>query len=234
MTSENLNIINWDNVFKHSKTFQESKPVKWVFVEDFFVNDFYEKLYETYPKKDDSWRFVSRDDKSAYRKEWGTRKPGEVSMDEEDTNFSKSWNQFYHYLFSNEFISNMKKFSNVPINKVKVFDFMLLTKGGYQQPHIHNSGPSTVIMMLYFNKNWKKGEPGGTYITPEDDESKMIFEPYNLNNSSIIFHDGPQAGHGVRYVSKDVERRAIQIYLEEYSPETGWNVYPKNTELKEI
>ena len=55
MTSKNLNIVNWDNVFKHSKTFQDGKPVKWVFVEDFFVNDFYEKLYETYPKKDDSW-----------------------------------------------------------------------------------------------------------------------------------------------------------------------------------
>ena len=30
MTSENLNIINWDNVFKHSKTFQESKGPCWL------------------------------------------------------------------------------------------------------------------------------------------------------------------------------------------------------------
>jgi len=52
----------------------------------------------------------------------------------------------------------------------------------------------------------------------------MIFEPYNLDNSAIIFHDGPHAGHGVRYITKDVERRAIQIYLEEYSPETGLSV----------
>jgi len=232
MTSEN--IVNWDNVFKHSKTFQENSPIKWIFVEDFFTKKFYEELYETYPKKDDSWIFVSSEDKSAYRKNWGKRKPGDVSVYEKDTRYSESWNKFYHYLFSDEFLSNMKKFSNIPINKVKTFSFMLITKNGYQQPHIHNAGPSTLILMLYFNKNWKKGDPGGTYISPEEDESKIIFEPHNLNNSAMIFHDGPKAGHGVRYVSKDVERRAIQIYLEEYSPETGWNVYPKNTELKEI
>ena len=53
MTSEN--IVNWDNVFKHSKTFQENSPIKWIFVEDFFTKKFYEELYETYPKKDDSF-----------------------------------------------------------------------------------------------------------------------------------------------------------------------------------
>ena len=111
---------------------------------------------------------------------------------------------------------------------------MLLTRGGYQLPHIHNVGPSTLILMIYFSKNWKKGDPGGTYITTEEDESKMIFEPYNLDNTAIILHDGPHAGHGVRYVTKDVERRAIQIYLEKYSPETGWSTYPIKRELREI
>ena len=57
---ENSNIINWENVFAHSKTFQEQKPAKWVFIEEFFVRDFYEKLYETYPKKDDS-KTITRD-----------------------------------------------------------------------------------------------------------------------------------------------------------------------------
>ena len=88
--------------------------------------------------------------------------------------------------------------------------------------------------MIYFSKNWKKGDPGGTYVTPEEDESKMIFEPYNLDNTAIAFHDGPHAGHGARYITKDVERRAIQIYLEEYSPETGWSAHPIKRELKEI
>ena len=49
-----------------------------------------------------------------------------------------------------------------------------------------------------------------------------------------IFHDGPHAGHGVRYITKDVERRAIQIYLEKYSSETGWSAYPIKRELQEI
>ena len=50
----------------------------------------------------------------------------------------------------------------------------------------------------------------------------------------MIFHDGPQAGHGVRYIEKDVERRGVQIYLEKYSPEEGWSAYPIKRELREI
>ena len=159
-----------------------------------------------------------------------------LQTDVEDSNFSESWNQFHHYLFSEEFTSNIRKFSGVPVNRVKQFcDLLLLTRGGYQLPHIHNVGPSTLIlMMLYFSKNWKKGDPGGTYVTTEEDESKMVFEPYNLDNTAVIFHDGPHAGHGARYITKDVERRAIQIYLEKYSSETGWSAYPIKRELQEI
>ena len=232
--TKNLNIINWENVLPHSKSFQDQKPTKWIFLEEFFVRDFYEKLYETYPKKDESWFFESTDDKSAYRKWWGGEHAQDIATDVKDTNFSESWNQFHHYLFSDEFVSNIRKFSNVPVNRVKSFGFMLLTRGGYQLPHIHNVGSSTLIMMLYFSKNWKKGDPGGTYVTTEEDESKMVFEPYNLDNTAVIFHDGPHAGHGARYITKDVERRAIQIYLEKYSPETGWSAYPIKRELREI
>jgi hypothetical protein len=222
MTAENPKIINWENVFSQTSIFQTQKPTKWAFLEEFFARDFYEKLYETYPKKDDSWYFESSNDTN------------EVATDLKDPNFSESWNEFYHYLFSDEFLSNIRKFSGVPVNRVKDFTFMLLTRGGYQLPHIHNVGPSTLILMVYFTKNWKKGDPGGTYVTPEEDESKMVFEPYNLDNSVLIFHDGPKAGHGVRYVTKDVERRAVQIYLEKYSPETGWSADPIKQELKEI
>jgi len=232
--TKNLNIINWENVLPHSKTFQDQKPTKWAFIEEFFVRDFYEKLYETYPKKDDSWFFETSNDKSAYRKWWAEENANDIPSDVEDPNFSEHWNTFHRYLFSDEFLANIRKFSGVPVTKVKTLGFMLLTRGGYQLPHIHNVGPSTLILMLYFTKNWNKGDPGGTYITPEEDESKMIFEPYNLDNSAIIFHDGPHAGHGVRYITKDVERKAIQIYLEKYSPETGWSANPIKRELKEI
>jgi hypothetical protein len=157
-----------------------------------------------------------------------------VSTDVEDPSFSESWNQFHHYLFSDEFISNVRKFSGVPVNRLKYFTFALKPKGGYQLAHIHNVGPSTLILVIYFNKNWKKGDPGGTYISPEEDESKMIFEPYNLDNTAMIFHDGPHAAHGSRYITKDVERRAVQIYLEKYSPDTGWSGDPKERKLREI
>ena len=61
---------------------------------------FYEKLYETYPKKDESWFFESTDDKSAYRKWWGADHTEHIDTDIEDTSFSESWNQFHSYLFS--------------------------------------------------------------------------------------------------------------------------------------
>ena len=130
--------------------------------------------------------------------------------------------------------SNIRKFSGVPVNRLKEYSFRLLTRGGYQLPHIHNVGPSTMILMLFFSKNWKKGDPGGTYLTPEEDESKMIFEPYNLDNTAVVFQDGPHAGHGVRLIEKDVERRAIQVYLEGYNPDSGWTSHQIKHELKEI
>ena len=260
--TKNLNIINWENVFAHSKTFQEQKPAKWVFIEEFFVRDFYEKLYETYPKKDDSktinitnhhlidpselatgggtnWSYQATNEANAYRKWWTggssliQQKPTPDRGFVEDPTFSESWNQLYRYLFSDELMSNFRKFSGIPV-KLKQFSLMLLTRGGYQLPHIHNVGPSTMILMLFFSKNWKKGDPGGTYITPDDTEPNMIFEPSNLDNTAIIFQDGPHAGHGVRQITKDVERRAVQIYLEKYSSETGWSEYNKKRELREI
>ena len=232
--TENSNIINWENVFACSKTFQENKPAKWAFVEEFFVRDFYEKLYETYPNKDDSWSMESADDKSNYRKWWGTDRSEHFATDVEDTSFSESWNKFHRYLFSDELISNFRKFSGIPINKTKAFQFLLLTRGGYQLPHSHNIGPASLLILPYFSKNWKKGDPGGTYITPDDTESNMIFEPSNLDNTAIIFQDGPHAGHGVRQITKDVERRALLITLDQYSSETGWNDTRIKKELREI
>jgi len=229
-----LNIINWDNILDHSKTFQAQKPTKWAFLEEFLSRDFYEKLYETYPKKDESWTLDDQHDYYNFSHTWGGKDRTDVSTDVEDPSFSESWNQFHHYLFSDEFISNVRKFSGVPVNRLKYFTFALKPKRGYQLAHIHNAGPSTLILVIYFNKNWKKGDPGGTYISPEEDESKMIFEPYNLDNTAMIFHDGPHAAHGSRYITKDVERRAIQIYLEKYSPDTGWSGGSKKRKLREI
>ena len=234
MTAENPKIINWENVFSQTSIFQTQKPTKWAFLEEFFARDFYEKLYETYPKKDESWTLDDQHDYYNFSHTWAGKDRTDVSTDVEDPSFSESWNQFHHYLFSDEFISNIRKFSGVPVNRLKYFTFALKPKRGYQLAHIHNVGPSTLILVIYFNKNWKKGDPGGTYISTEEDESKMIFEPYNLDNTAMIFHDGPHAAHGSRYITKDVERRAIQIYLEKYSPDTGWSGGSKKRKLREI
>ena len=39
----------------------------------------------------------------------------------------------------------------------------------------------------------------------------------------VILQDGPYSAHGARYITKDVERKALQVYFEEYSEETGWS-----------
>ena len=234
MTHETSKMINWEKIFSFSNTFQNNKPGKWAFIEEFFEREFYDQLYETFPKDDGSWEHVSAEDKDSLRKVWGNLKENEIPVDEYDPNFSEAWNKFHHYLFTDEFIQNMRKFTGVPVDKLYHFSMKLSKRGGYQLPHIHNVGPSTVIFMIYFSKNWQKGDPGGTYLTPEEDESKMIFEPYNLDNSTVVFQDGPYAGHGVRYIEKDVERRAIQIYLSGYSTKTGWDFTPKKLDLKEI
>ena len=234
MNSKYPQIINWKKIFSYSNEFQNKKPCKWAFIEDFFHREFYDQLYETFPKFDDSWEYVSSHDKDAFRKLWGNQKNDDIPTDEEDSKFSKPWNEFYHYLFTEEFTQNMKNFSNVPVGGLKHFSMKISKQGGYQSPHIHNVGPSTLIFMIYFSKHWEKGDPGGTYITPEEDESKMIFEPYNLDNTAIVFQDGPCAGHGVRLIEKDVERRAIQVYLEGYDPGSGWTNRQIKHELKEI
>jgi len=47
-----------------------------------------------------------------------------------------------------------------------------------------------------------------------------------------IFQDSPKSVHGARIITKDVERRAVQIYLEEYSDENGWSgINPQSEEF---
>jgi len=221
----NVEIVNWENVFKKSSDFQNNKPFKFGFIEEFFDREFYEKLYQTYPNVDE-FLDGSGMTKAQLIRWWGDHNENDIVKDVDDPTLSKEWNELYHYCHSKEFVEKIKKFTGIPVTKVKHFSFVAYRKGGFQLPHIHNVGPSTVVMMVYFSKNWKKGDPGGTYIASEADESKIIFEPYNLDNSVALFHDGPKAAHGTRYITKDVERRAIQIYLEEYTPEKGWSAKP--------
>jgi|LWDU01.1.fsa_nt_gi hypothetical protein len=225
MTMENFDdICNWDNLFKQSENFKNTKPFKFACIEEILKRDFYEKLFETYPKyntDDKKWSTSTQFSKTQFYRGWGDYDPGEYADDKEDSEQSPEWNRFYRFLHSQEFVDNMRKFSGVSVNKMKTFRFVLYHKGGYQLPHIHNDGPSTLIIFFNFSKGWKKGDPGGTYVASEEDESKIMFEPHNLDNSMVLLHDGPYSAHGARYITKDVKRQAIQVYLEEYSEESN-------------
>ena len=220
-------IINWENLFKQSETFKNNKPFKFAFAEEIFKRDFYERLFETFPKydkNDETWFTSTSFTKHLFYRRWGTNKEDEEeNAEEEDPKLSLEWNRFNRFLHSQEFVDNIKKFSKVPVDKLKTFRFVVYEKGGFQLPHIHNDGPSTLIVFFYFSKGWKTGDPGGTYVASETDESKIIFEPYNLDNTMVILQDGPYSAHGARYITKDVTRKALQVYFEGYSEETGWS-----------
>ena len=127
------------------------------------------------------------------------------------------------YISTKEFIENFQKFSGLNISNCKYAGFTAYKKGGFHTPHIHNNGPNCLIMLFYFNKNWPKGEGGGTYVATEEDESTLIFEPSNLDNTMMVFEDGPKSAHGVRYITKDIVRQGFQLELQNYSPEIGWS-----------
>ena len=218
-----MNQINWINVNAKSDEFKNQKPFKFGYIKDIFENSFYENLYKTYPKLDD---FVNSSDmsKSQLMMEWGKEKYAkcEPVISGSDVKFSKEWNELKLYAESKEFIKNWKDFSGVPVNRLKHFKFMAYRNGGFQLPHVHNVGPSTLVLMFYFSRGWKDGEAGGTYMASEVDESKIIFEPYDLDNSIAIFHDSPKTVHGTRMITNNLERKALQITLEEFGKD-GWS-----------
>ena len=217
------NIINWDAVQNQSESFKNQTPFHFAFIEEFFKKEFYEKLFETYPKIDKTWKITNHPTKTQLNKYWNGISANDVVGYEDDLQYSEEWNKFKRYTQSKEFIEKIREFSNVPVNKLKFFQFMSYTKGEFQEPHFHDVGPSTLVFMVYLSKNWKKGEPGGTYMASDTDESSIIFEPYNLDNSAAVFLDGPKSAHGVRLITQDVERRALQFTLEGYSAENGWS-----------
>ena len=96
-------IINWENVEKQKENFHNSKPFKFAFVEDFFKKDFYDKLYETYPKIDDSWTPSTHMAKNIFMKNWSTTDAGFVVQKGDDPSFSKEWNKFKRYAESPEY-----------------------------------------------------------------------------------------------------------------------------------
>jgi len=237
-----MSMINWTNIEKEYSNFKNSNPTKWAFIEKFLDENFYEKLYNTYPKFDDTWDIQEAGDvgRLSYRKFWkrdegrffsdGTPRE-HVIIQENDSRYSKSWNEFMSMLWSQEFSKKLLEMTGISKLNLKHMNFMYARKDGFQNTHIHNASDKTVIMFVYFSKNWNKGDPGGTFLSDGIDfdakeegsgSSKIIFEPHNLDNTSLIVLDGPSAAHGMRKITKDVERRGIQLTYESFDNDEGW------------
>jgi hypothetical protein len=239
-----LSIVNWQNAYEESSNFKNRAPTKWAFVKEFLDRDFYEELYKTFPKFDNTWNEEDSDKKLAYRKFWerdeggyytdGTPKEHNL-IQKYDSRYSKSWNEFLKHAWSEEFIKKLVEVTGVEVNGLRHFCFMYAKKDCFQGCHIHNVSDKTLIVFIYFSKDWEKGDPGGTYLSDVgrteslDDEyfpvgeSKIVFEPSNLDNTSLFVLDGPKAAHGMRKITKDVERRAIQLTYEPFSTTDGWH-----------
>jgi len=231
MSTEDFSeIFEWEHFLSKSEVFKNNKPFKFIFCENIFKTEFYKKLYDGYPDKLDDWGQSTQFDKNTLFRDWGDMYYSGVSEDGglndkivQDPKLGPEWNKLYRFLSSDEFIEKLRNFSGIPVNKLKSFRFGLMKKGGFQMPHAHNDGPSTIIVFFYFSKGWQKGDPGGTYLASEPEESKIFLEPYNLDNTMVMLHDGPDSVHGVRYITKDITRKCLQIYFEEYSEKDGWS-----------
>ena len=226
-----LDVVNWQNAYEQSSNFKNQNSTKWAFVEEFLDRNFYEELYKTYPKFDNTWREEDSYDRLAYRKFWKKDKEESV-ITEHDSRYSESWNKFLKYAWSEEFIKKLVEVTGVEVTGLRHFCFMYAKKDNFQSPHIHNVSDKTLIVFIYFSKNWKKGDPGGTYLSDGRNESKILFEPSNLDNTSLFVLDGPDAAHGMRKITKDVERRAIQLTYEPFSTTDGWYGQP-NKDISE-
>ena len=112
-----MNIVNWECVFNESNNFKNRSPTKWAFIEEFLDKEFYEKLFETYPKFDDTWALEDSYDKISYRKFW-KRDESRYYADgtpikEYDSRYSEPWNKFLEYLWSEEFIKKLVEVTGV-------------------------------------------------------------------------------------------------------------------------
>ena len=216
-----LDVVNWQNAYEQSSNFKNQNSTKWAFVEEFLDRNFYEELYKTYPKFDNTWREEDSYDRLAYRKFWKKDKEESV-ITEHDSRYSESWNKFLNHAWSKEFIKKLADVTGVEVTNLRHFCFMYAKKDCFQSTHIHNVSDKTLIVFVYFSKNWEEDDPGGTYLSDGIDESKILFEPNDLDNTALFVLDGPAAAHGMRKITKDVERRAIQLTYEPFSTTDGW------------
>ena len=212
--SEYDDFVNWEVLQKNSESFNSAKPFRYAFVKGFFKTDFYEKLYNSFPKIDDTW-FKNND----YRRSAKTlyfQEKDEHKDPKPIPSISKEWNLVKEIINSKEFIEKFSAFSGIPFSNIYQSGFFANTKGDFQLPHIDEEGEYQfkLQIMFYFSKNWQENDPGGTYLCTEEDESSRFFEPYDLDNTFVCFEETPSSWHGTRYITKDnVIRQALAVSL---------------------
>ena len=113
-----MNIINWENTFTESSNFQKRNPTKWAFVKNFLNEKFYEELYDTFPKFDETWSEEDSYDKISYRKFWEKDEESNI-ITKNDSRYSESWNKLMNHLWSEDFINNLVK--NLLIDFIVIF-----------------------------------------------------------------------------------------------------------------
>ena len=73
MTENFSSLVNWENLDKQKEKFQNQEPFRFAFIENFFNQEFYDNLYNTYPVIDESWGINSDHSKSQYFKTWNNK-----------------------------------------------------------------------------------------------------------------------------------------------------------------
>ena len=214
----NKTIFNWDNILNNSEIFQNNHPFPYGFIKNPIDEEYYNELCNTYPTVDDKWYSADDYSRSSIKRHFGNSKANNI-IDEDDESLSKSWNDLFHYLNSKEATEKMSEYTGLKVTKLRSLDFVLNRKGDFNLPHSHHIGIKQedyeykFTVLIYFAKDWIKGSPGGTYISEGEDESTIVFEPTDLNNSWICFAETPNSWHGSRYMTHDIPRPSIQFTM---------------------
>lgn len=216
--NNNLDIFNWERIFQSKEDFENKKPFPYGFGTKVLQKNFYDYLVETYPGVDEKWYIPKDFSRSAIKRLFGNDSKNQA-YDNDDSSLSTYWNKFRHYLFTKEFFENFSKYTGIKLSGIRHFVFIKNRKGDFNMPHLHWESSREedysykITVLMYFCKGWHKGDLGGTYVCESEDESSIIFEATDLDNSMIWFKETPNSWHGSKYITKDVVRPSIQFTL---------------------
>jgi hypothetical protein len=209
-------ILNWKNILKKAHEFQNSKPFPYGYIENIINEEMYDKLCQTFPVENEIWHQVTDWSRSSIKRYFGDEQKNSLALDVENKSLSEEWNKLHHYLFSNECITKFSEYTGLKLSGLRQFAFINNHKGHYNMPHYHFEDSQKgdehyqVTFLIYLTKGWIN-DVGGTYVCKNEDETSIIFEPKNLDNSMMGFAETPISWHGSKYITRDAIRHSIQF-----------------------